>query len=313
MRVLITGGAGFIGANLARFLLADGGVSEVIALDDLSSGDASNLAGLDVELVEGSVLDAELVARTGRRVDAFVHLAAVPSVPRSIIDPMRSHHVNTTGTLHVLEAARDGGKHVIVASSSSVYGDNPALPKSEDLRQMPVSPYAVSKLATESYATAYHRCYDLPVLAFRFFNVFGPLQAAGHAYAAVVPAFLDAALKGQALPLQGDGHQSRDFTYVGTVVETIATALRRRVAHPHPVNLAFGTRTSLLELIALLEELLGQPLDATALPTRVGDVRDSQADPSTLRSLFPDVTPVPLRDALVQTIAWFRSLDASGQ
>jgi len=312
MRVLITGGAGFIGANLARFLLADG-VSEVIALDDLSSGDASNLARLDVELVEGSVLDAELVARTGRRVDAFVHLAAVPSVPRSIIDPMRSHHVNTTGTLHVLEAARDGGKHVIVASSSSVYGDNPALPKSEDLRQMPVSPYAVSKLATESYATAYHRCYDLPVLAFRFFNVFGPLQAAGHAYAAVVPAFLDAALKGQALPLQGDGHQSRDFTYVGTVVETIATALRRRVAHPHPVNLAFGTRTSLLELIALLEELLGQPLDATALPTRVGDVRDSQADPSTLRSLFPDVTPVPLRDALVQTIAWFRSLDASGQ
>lgn len=311
MRVLITGGAGFIGGNLARHLLTGGDVDEVIALDDLSSGAATNLAGLDVDLVEGSVLDAELVARTGRRVDSFVHLAAVPSVPRSIVDPMRSHHVNTTGTLHVLEAAREGGKQVIVASSSSVYGDNPALPKSEDLRQMPVSPYAVSKLATESYATAYHRCYDLPVLAFRFFNVFGPLQTAGHAYAAVIPAFLDAALKDQALPLQGDGQQSRDFTFVGTVIETIASALRGGVAHPHPVNLAFGTRTSLLELIAMLEELLGKPLATATLPNRAGDVRDSQADPSTLRSLFPKVTPVPLREALIETIAWFRSLDAS--
>jgi len=311
MRVLITGGAGFIGANLARRFQADDDFTEVIALDDLSSGFVSNLDGAGIELVEGSVLDPDLVARLGRRVDAFVHLAAVPSVPRSIIDPMRSHHVNTTGTLHVLEAAREGGKHVVVASSSSVYGDNPALPKSEDLRQMPVSPYAVSKLAAESYATAYQRCYDLPVLAFRFFNVFGPLQAAGHAYAAVVPAFLDAALKDQPLPLQGDGRQTRDFTFVGTVVDTIASALRRRVTHPHPVNLAFGTRTSLLDLIALLEELLEAPLQRAALPTRVGDVRDSQADPSTLRSLFPDVTPVPLRESLVQTIAWFRALDAS--
>jgi UDP-glucose 4-epimerase len=311
MRVLITGGAGFIGANLARRLLADDGVTEVIALDDLSSGFASNLDGIGVDFVEGSVLDADLVARLGRRVDAFVHLAAVPSVPRSIIDPMRSHHVNTTGTLHVLEAARDGGKHVVVASSSSVYGDNPALPKSEDLRQMPVSPYAVSKLAAESYATAYQRCYDLPVLAFRFFNVFGPLQAAGHAYAAVVPAFLDAALSDQPIPLQGDGLQTRDFTFVGTVVDAIACALRRGVTHPNPVNLAFGTRISLLDLVILLEELVGRPLEMAALPSRVGDVRDSQADPSTLLSLFPDVTPVLLREALVQTIAWFRLLEHS--
>jgi UDP-glucose 4-epimerase len=311
MRVLITGGAGFIGANLARRVLADDGVTEVIALDDLSSGFASNLDGVSVEFIEGSVLDADLVARLGRRADAFVHLSAVPSVPRSIIDPMRSHHVNTTGTLHVLEAARDGGKHVVVASSSSVDGDNPAMPKSEDLRQMPVSPYAVSKLAAESYATAYQRCYELPVLAFRFFNVFGPLQAAGHAYAAVVPAFLDSALSDQPLPLQGDGLQTRDFTFVGTVVDTITSTLRRRVTHSHPVNLAFGTRTSLLDLIALLEELLRRPLGRTALHSRVGDVRDSQADPSTLLSLFPDLTPVPLREALLQTIAWFRSLDAS--
>lgn len=311
MRVLITGGAGFIGANLAVRLLADQGFTQVIALDDLSSGYASNLDGIRVEFVEGSVLDGDLVAGIAQRVDAIVHLAAVPSVPRSLIDPMRSHHVNTTGTLNVLEAARAGGTHVIVASSSSVYGDNPVLPKSEDLRQMPVSPYAVSKLAAEGYATAYQRCYGLPVLAFRFFNVFGPLQAAGHAYAAVVPVFLDAALKREPLPLHGDGRQTRDFTFVGTVVDAIADALLRRVTHPEPVNLAFGTRVSLVELIALLEELLGESLKTEAMPSRAGDVRDSQADPATLLSLFPDITPVPFREALSQTIAWFRSRDAS--
>ncbi|MEI2655017.1 MAG: NAD-dependent epimerase/dehydratase family protein [Microthrixaceae bacterium] len=220
--------------------------------------------------VEGSILDADtarLVPR--RRSHAIVHLAARPSVPRSIEDPVASHEANATGTVEVLEAARAaaGGGHVIVASSSSVYGANPTLPKHEGLVPMPASPYAVSKLATESYTLAYRRCFALPVLAFRFFNVFGPLQAAGHAYAAVIPAFVDAALRGEPLTVHGDGTQSRDFTYVGTVTEVIADALARRVDHDGPVNLAFGTRTDLLSVIAKLEGILGTAVERNHTPT----------------------------------------------
>ena len=309
MRVLVTGGAGFIGANLCRTLLATPGVDEVIALDDLSTGDPANLDGVDgVELVEGSILDADLLDAVVPGTSSIVHLAARPSVPRSISDPMASNEVNTTGTLTVLEAARrHGGAHVVVASSSSVYGANPVLPKSEDLTPMPVSPYAVSKLATESYALAYGHSYGLPTLAFRFFNVFGPLQAPGHAYAAVIPVFVDAALAGTPLPVHGDGLQTRDFTYVGTVCSVLADAVVRRVTDDRPVNLAFGTRVSLLEVIGLLEEELGRSLERTHSDPRTGDVRDSQADQDTLRSRFPDVRPVPLIDGLRATIDWFEA------
>ncbi len=236
-----------------------------------------------------------------------MHLAARPSVPRSLLDPVASHDANATGTLQVLEAARrHGGVHVVVASSSSVYGSNPILPKREDMVPMPVSPYAASKLAAESYALAYHSSFGLPVLAFRFFNVFGPLQAADHAYAAVVPAFLDAATRGKPLPVHGDGLQTRDFTYVGSVVQVLGEALRRTVTDPRPVNLAFGTRVSLLDLIALIERLLGTTLDRDHAPSRVGDVRDSQADDAALRRLFPDVAPVPLEEGVRATLAWFQ-------
>ncbi len=305
MRVVVTGGAGFIGANLCR-TLADAG-DQVIVVDDLSTGDADNLADLNsVELVVGSILDAELLDRVVPDAAAIVHLAARPSVPRSLSDPMASHEANATGTMQVLEAARRCGlPQVVVASSSSVYGANPALPKREDMAAMPVSPYAASKLATESYALAYRSSFGLPVLAFRFFNVFGPLQAADHAYAAVVPTFLAAALRGDPLPVHGDGGQTRDFTYVGTVVAVLADAVRRRVSDPRPVNLAFGTRVSLLELISVLEDLLGRPLDRAHSDPRAGDVRDSQADQSRLHQLFPDVQPVALRDGLSATLAWF--------
>ena len=171
---------------------------------------------------------------------------------------------------------------------------------------MPVSPYAVSKLATESYALAYTASFGLPTLAFRFFNVFGPLQAPGHAYAAVIPAFLDAALAGAPLTVHGDGGQTRDFTYVGTVCAVLAEAVVRPVTAPRPVNLAFGTRVSLLEVIALIEDLLGHPVERTHTDPRAGDVRDSQADQTALRRLFPDVRPVPLADGLAATIDWFR-------
>jgi UDP-glucose 4-epimerase len=308
VRVVVTGGAGFIGANLCRVLAAAPEITEVVALDDLSTGSKENLAGADgVELVEGSILDAALLDEVVPGATAIVHLAARPSVPRSLLDPMASHEANATGTMQVLEAARrHGGPQVIVASSSSVYGANPELPKREDMTPMPVSPYAASKLATESYALAHGYSFGLPVLAFRFFNVFGPLQAPGHAYAAVIPAFLDAALAGRPLPVHGDGRQTRDFTYVGTVAATLTDAVVRRVSDSRPVNLAFGTRVSLLEVIDRLEVLLGRPLERVHSDPRAGDVRDSQADRTKLEGLFPDVTPVPLDDGLRATLAWFQ-------
>jgi UDP-glucose 4-epimerase len=306
VKVVVTGGAGFIGANLCRQLVATG--VEVVALDDLSTGLEANLEGVGATLVVGSILDAAVVADVVAGADSIVHLAARPSVPRSLADPMASHTVNATGTVTVLEAARAAEvPHVVVASSSSVYGANPTLPKHEGLATMPVSPYAVSKLATEAYALAWTRSFGLKVLPFRFFNVFGPLQPAGHAYAAVVPAFVDAALAGRPLPIHGDGSQTRDFTFVGTVAGVLAAAATQQVAHDGPVNLAFGTRTSLLELIAVLEDVLGHPVERDHQPTRAGDVRDSQADDSLLRSLFPEARAVPLRDGLQATVDWFRA------
>ncbi|MEV6210824.1 NAD-dependent epimerase/dehydratase family protein [Kitasatospora sp. NPDC051914] len=308
MRVVVTGGAGFIGANLARALLARPEVAEVRVVDDLSTGDKANLEGLDVAFHQGTILDAALLDEAFAGADAVVHLAALPSVPRSVADPLASHHANATGTLQVLEAARRaGGLYVAAASSSSVYGANRELPKRETMRTAPMSPYAVSKLATEAYLAAYHHCYGLGVLPLRFFNVFGPLQPAGHAYAAVVPAFLDAALAGRPLTVHGDGGQSRDFTYVGTVAQVLTEAVLRRVVHPDPVNLAFGTRTTLMELIGELGSVLGRPLETEHTEPRAGDVRDSQADNGRLRELFPDVRPVPLREGLERTAEWFSS------
>jgi UDP-glucose 4-epimerase len=218
---------------------------------------------------------------------------------------MASHLANATGTVEVLEAARRaGGLHVVVASSSSVYGANETLPKHEDLASRPLSPYAASKLATEAYALAWQHSYELPVLAFRFFNVFGPLQAPGHAYAAVVPAFVSAALAGQPLCVHGDGRQSRDFTYVGTVASVLTTAVLERVTDPDPVNLAYGSRVELLELIALLESILGHDLAVEHVEPRAGDVRHSMADDSRVRALFPGVTPLPLVDGLRATVDW---------
>lgn len=307
MRVLVTGGAGFIGANLCRALQKAAGVDEVVAYDNLSSGFAANLAGTDVRLVEADLLDFDALRSALRGFDSAVHLGARPSVPRSIEDPLASHHANVTGTLHVFEAARlEGVGHVVIASSSSVYGANPTLPKVENLLPDPLSPYAASKLAGEAYARAYANSFELPNLVFRFFNVFGRLQPAGHAYAAVVPAFLDAALHDRPLQLNGDGMTSRDFTHVSTVAAVLTDAVVRRVTSTEPVNLAFGTRTTLRELIALIEELLGTSVTVDELPERAGDVRHSQADSTRLKELFPDVIPIPLREALADTIDWFR-------
>ena len=309
MKVVVTGGAGFIGANLCRHLAASDQVDEVVAFDDLSTGFESNLDGVPARLVRGTILSPEELDAVAEGAAAFVHLAARPSVPRSIIDPVASHEANATGTMNVLEAARRaGGAQVIVASSSSVYGSNPVLPKHEDLAPRPMSPYAATKLATESYALAWQRSYDMPTLAFRFFNVFGPLQAAGHAYAAVIPAFVDAALAGRPLTVHGDGTQSRDFTFVDTVCTIITEAVERRVSSPDPTNLAFGSRVTLLDVIALLEAELGHEVEVEFTESRKGDVPHSQAANDRLRALFPDVEPVDLTTGLRATIEWFRSL-----
>lgn len=309
MKVVVTGGAGFIGANLVRRLVQETGIEEVAVVDDLSTGFTSNLDGVDdVDFHEGTILDPDLLAEAFAGTDAVVHLAARPSVPRSIENPVASHEANATGTLQVLEAARRAGNaHVIVASSSSVYGANPTLPKSEDLRPEPMSPYAVSKLATESYPLAYAYCYGLPVLPFRFFNVFGPLQAAGHAYAAVIPAFIDAALHGRPLPVHGDGSQTRDFTFVGSVTDVITRAIRNRQTSPSPVNLAFGSRRSLMDVIAELREILGHDLEVEHHLARPGDVKHSQADQTRLRNLFPHAAPVEFVEGLRLTVDWFHT------
>ncbi|XXZ48133.1 NAD-dependent epimerase/dehydratase family protein [Streptomyces cavourensis] len=307
MKIVITGGAGFIGSNLVRTLTEQPQVSRLRIVDNLSTGDKANLAGLDVEFFEGDVQDADLLDRAFRGADAVVHLAALPSVPRSLRDPLASHHANATGTLQVLEAARRADRpHVIAASSSSVYGANPYLPKHEDLAPAPMSPYAVTKLTTEAYLSAYHHSFDLAVLPFRFFNVYGPGQHADHAYAAVIPKWISATLAGQPVTIHGDGTQTRDFTYVGTVCNVLADALLRRVVDPHPVNLAFGSRTSLLDLIQEIESATGRSVLRKHASARVGDVPHSQADGTRLRALFPGVVPVVLQEGVPAAVDWFR-------
>jgi len=311
MKVLVTGGAGFIGANLAHELVARRN-HEVVVLDDLSTGRLSNLDGIDVDLRVATVLDTDAVRAACQGVDSIVHLAAVPSVPRSLAEPLRSHDVNASGTLAVLEVARATGAHVVVASSSSVYGRNPVLPKSEDQACLPTSPYAASKLAAESYALAYQACFGLECAVFRFFNVFGPLQPPDHAYAAVIPTFISAALRGERLVIHGDGEQSRDFTFIDSVVDVLAESVLRRPTIDQPVNLAFGTRTTLNELVRLLSTNLGGQLAVTYGPPRTGDVRHSQACDAKLRQLFPAVHPVPLDTGLRRTIEWTQTLVDAG-
>lgn len=306
MNIVITGGAGFIGSNLVRALTQTPEISQIRVIDNLSTGSKGNLLGLDVHFLEGDVQDAALLDKALSGADAIVHLAALPSVPRSIKDPLASHHANATGTLQVLEAARRaGGPRVIAASSSSVYGANPQLPKHEGLATAPMSPYAVSKLATEAYLGAYHHSYGLPVLPFRFFNVYGPGQRADHPYAAVIPKWISAVLARQPVTLHGDGTQTRDFTYVGTVCRVLTDALLRQVTEPQPVNLAFGTRLPLLDLLHEVEAATGLQAQKEYTPARVGDVPHSQADGTRLRSLFPSVTPVPIGPGVAATVELF--------
>lgn len=313
MKLLITGGAGFIGSNLARHVNSALPSARITILDDFSNGRRENLRSIDAEVVEGSILDVALLAEVTRGADAIVHLAALGSVPRSIAAPRATHDANVTGTLNVLETAREVGvAQVVVASSSSVYGSNHAIPKTENDYTRPLSPYAVSKQATEAYAIAYNTSYGMNTLAIRFFNVFGPNQQPDHAYAAVIPRFLDAALSGSPLTVFGDGLQSRDFTYVRTVCDAILSAVTRGIGSPEPVNLAFGEKISILDVVAAIETVLGHPLEVRYEPNRVGDVRASQSDGLRVRRVFPDLEPVPFDSGLRETVDWFVRQRAEG-
>jgi len=282
----VTGGAGFIGSHLAHRLLADG--HDVRVLDSFATGRRENLAVLDgIELVEGDIRSYERAHNAVRDCEVVLHQAALPSVPRSIQDPLTSAAVNTTGTLNVLLAARDAGvRRVVYASSSSVYGAGEELPKREDMPPAPISPYAVSKLAAEAYCRVFSEVYGLECVALRYFNVFGPRQDPHSQYAAVIPRFISAVLEGRRPVVFGDGGHSRDFTFVDNVVEGNLLALSAPGAVGEVFNVACGERFSLSEVLSVIGEITGNEVDPEHLPRRSGDVPHSQADIAKARRLL---------------------------
>lgn len=307
-KIAVTGGAGFIGSNLVERLLSHG--HEVTVVDDLSTGLKSNLDLDKITFHELSLTDREGLAKAVNGVDAIVHLGARGSVPRSLKNPIATHDVNATGTLNVLEAARSNGAQVVFSSSSSVYGRNGQLPKDESMWLSPLTPYAASKLAAEGYVQAYGAAYNVPVTLLRFFNVFGPKQRPDHEYAAVLPKWIWKAMKNEAIDVYGDGSQTRDFTYVRTVLDVIEDALNRGVRTEGAVNLAYGNRISLLETIELLKRHFPD-LKVNFIDTRPGDVKDSQNDPVLLKKLFPSVVPTEFSTALNKTVNWLKEFGQS--
>jgi UDP-glucose 4-epimerase len=308
VRYLVTGGGGFIGSNIAERLLQEG--HEVRVLDSFATGRRSNL--LDgVELVEGDVQSYERVHHATRGVDVVFHQAALPSVPRSVQDPLMSHAVNATGTLNVLLGARDNDvRRVVYASSSSVYGANPALPKHESHAAAPISPYAVSKQCGEAYCRAFSEVYGLETVALRYFNVFGPRQDPSSQYAAVVPKFIRAALHGEPVTIHGDGTQSRDFTFVQNVVDANLLAATAEGVAGRTFNVAMGDSTTLNELVELIEEVVGQALSVRHGPPRVGDVLHSQADIGAAREVLGYEPRFSLSEGLHETVKDLAELPA---
>jgi UDP-glucose 4-epimerase len=304
---LVTGGAGFIGAHLVAALVRSG--RRVRVVDDLSTGDATRLAATRsaVELITADLSTADL-GPTFDGVERVFHLAAVPSVPRSVRDPMRSHTSNATATLRTLIAARDAGvRKVVLSSSSSVYGETTVQPKHEALPTVPVSPYAVAKLAVEGYGRVFARLYGLPVVTLRYFNVFGPFQDPSSAYAAVIPLFVSRALAGEVLPIFGDGEQTRDFTYVDNAVRANIAAAEAHVADGRAYNIAAGHPVSVNALVGALERILGRSLTVEHHPERPGDIRHSHADISAARTDLDWRPSVAFEDGLRLTVDWFRA------
>ncbi len=302
---LVTGGAGFIGSHLVQRLLERG--DQVRIADDFSSGKRENVpAGVDV--VEGDVADPAVARRAVAGCEYVIHQAAIPSVPRSVKDPVGSHRANVDGTLSVLVAARDAGaKRLIFAGSSSVYGDTPVLPKREDMRPNPLSPYALQKLIGEQYCQMFTRLYGLETVVTRYFNVFGPRQQPGSPYSGVISLFVEALAHGKPPLVYGDGKQTRDFTFVGDVVTGVLACCQAPGVAGEVINVAAGGRISLLELIRSLQRILGSDASPTFGPAREGDVKDSQADIAKARKMLNFSPSVPFEEGLRETVAWFET------
>ena len=315
MRVLVTGGGGFIGSNLVEALLRRG--DDVCVLDDFSTGRRSNLdeveswraaAGGAFELIEGDITCAETVGRAVAGCDVVLHQAAIPSVARSVQDPMASHRVNMDGTLTLLLAARDAGvRRFVAASSSSLYGESEELPKVETMTPAPISPYGIDKLAGETYCRVFTQLYGLPTVALRYFNVFGPRQDPGSEYSAVIPKFASMMMEGRAPTVNGEGLQTRDFTYIDNVVQVnLLAAQAPEEACGEAYNVACGGRISLLDLIGKLNEILGTRLEPAFGPPRAGDIQHSLADISKAGRLLGYRPAISVDEGLARTVAALR-------
>ena len=306
---LVTGGAGFIGSHLTERLVRDG--FRVRVVDNLSTGDRANLANLqgEIEFIEGDLCDPAVCAEAVAGAEVVFHVAALPSVPRSIADPWASHDANVNATVRLLQACQHAGvRRVVYSSSSSVYGDTSELPKVESMEPLPRSPYAASKLASEQYVLAFSRAGIFEGVALRYFNVFGPRQSPHSAYAAVIPLYLRAAAEGQEAAVYGDGLQTRDFTYVENVVDAnvLAATGPASLASGHVVNVGAGERTSLRGLVEIIREVTGSELPCAERPRRPGDVRDSLAGLERVCLLLGYTPRVHLKEGLRRTWDWYR-------
>ena len=307
---LVTGGAGFIGSSLVRALCARR--DSVRVIDNFSSGKRANLADVAdrIELVEADILDERALARAIDGVEVVFHEAAIPSVPKSMAEPLENHAANATGTLAVLEAARRARvRRVVYAASSAAYGDEPTLPKLEGMVPAPISPYGGSKLAGELYMHIYARAYGLETVSLRYFNVFGPRQDPQSEYAAVIPKFITAALAGQKPRIFGDGTQSRDFCHIENVIEANfkAAAADTRGVSGGVFNVACGQATTLNQVVALIGDALGRKIEAVYEPERSGDIKHSHADIGAARARLGYQASVSFADGLRRTIDWYRT------
>lgn len=304
---LVTGGAGFIGSHLVEGLLAHG--YSVRVLDNFATSTHKNLKPVadKIDLIEGDIRNLTTVHTAMRKVDFVFHHAALPSVMRSVEHPEESNAVNIAGTLNVLIAARDAKvRRVVYASSSSIYGNAPQLPKVETMMPAPLSPYAVGKLAGEHYARIFADLYGLSTITLRYFNVFGPRQDPTTQYAGVIAKFISCALEGKPYPVDGDGEQSRDFTYVENIVRSNIAAAEAKMTGTALMNVATGSRISLNQMIAMLNELTGQKLQSKLGPDRPGDVKHSQANIERAKDLILYTPTIDLREGLRRTLEWYR-------
>jgi nucleoside-diphosphate-sugar epimerase len=304
---LVTGGAGFIGSHLTDELVRRG--EHVRVVDDLSTGRRQNLAQHpQLEFVEGDLADLHVAKAAMAGVDYVLHQAAIPSVPRSVLDPIASNRANVDATLNVLVAARDAGvKRVVYAGSSSAYGNTPTLPKVETMAPAPLSPYALQKLVAEQYCQLFTRLYGLETVTTRYFNVFGPRQDPSSPYSGVISLFISALCDRRAPTIFGDGEQTRDFTYVANVVDGVLRACHAKDASGETINVATGSRISLKELFHVVRQLVGADIEPLYAEVRAGDVKDSQADISKARRLLGYEPIVRFEDGLQKTVDWYRA------